>query len=453
MEHFYYTKKGLMSMNPKKALFALLTLVLCISTTAEEQWTWTLRRSGPEHLNAVAAGNGMFVAVGDSGAILTSPDGIDWVTGNSGTNVALYSVIWGGEQFVAVGDSGMVVTSPDGMEWTVRNSGKDYRIGSVAYGDGKYVALAGYASYPGKEYTYVLISDDGIGWTGSAFRPDYGFMPISTLMKIAYGGGRFIGGNSDMNILNSTDGINWDFSPGRSFYPCGNNALDPCGPPFVPVPCMPSAYDILSITYGNGMFLVIGDGGARARTVNGNEWELIEPSCGRHTIGAQTAIYDGTRFVIAGAGGIFVADRGGNSSTYSFDHGAGLEQISTKKFNPWSVRAVSMAYNGNVYVTTQGTEIGTLSKGSSSVISKQNTKFTSGIIVRQSGKMLQITMPNQNTSSQVALFNIAGKRQRVKPVFNSDGSVSMSLSNLAAGSYILRVNDGKNSWQRRIMVR
>ena len=45
--------------------------------------TWTLRNLG-NSLNGVAYGNGLFVAVGEDGAILTSPDGVGWTLRNSG---------------------------------------------------------------------------------------------------------------------------------------------------------------------------------------------------------------------------------------------------------------------------------------------------------------------------------------------------------------------------------
>jgi hypothetical protein len=77
--------------------------------------------------------------------------------------------------------------------------------------------------------------------------------------------------------------------------------------------------------------------------------------------------------------------------------------------------------------------------------------------LRQHGRMLRIIVPGQhlqqNSHQQVMIFNIAGKRQKIKPVFCVDGTVLISLSNLAAGSYIVRVNGNQDSWNRRIIVR
>ena len=47
--------------------------------------TWTLRFHGFNDLNSVTYGNGLFVAVGDGGTILTSQDGVSWTQRTSGT--------------------------------------------------------------------------------------------------------------------------------------------------------------------------------------------------------------------------------------------------------------------------------------------------------------------------------------------------------------------------------
>jgi hypothetical protein len=82
--------------------------------------TWTVRNQGST-LYSITYGNNQFVAVGSSGTIRTSPDGVSWTVRTSGTNDALdalrvlYSITYGNNQFVAVGSSGTIRTSPDGV--------------------------------------------------------------------------------------------------------------------------------------------------------------------------------------------------------------------------------------------------------------------------------------------------------------------------------------------------
>jgi hypothetical protein len=51
----------------------------------------------------VTYGNGLFVAVGEDGTILTSPDGVTWTQRTSGTSNWLNGVAYGNGLFVAVG--------------------------------------------------------------------------------------------------------------------------------------------------------------------------------------------------------------------------------------------------------------------------------------------------------------------------------------------------------------
>jgi hypothetical protein len=75
--------------------------------------SWTQRTSGTSNwLNGVAYGNGLFVAVGDGGTILTSPDGVSWTQRTSGTSNQLNGVAYGNGLFVAVGWDGTILTSP-----------------------------------------------------------------------------------------------------------------------------------------------------------------------------------------------------------------------------------------------------------------------------------------------------------------------------------------------------
>jgi hypothetical protein len=65
------------------------------------------------YLTAVAYGNGLFVAVGKWGAILTSPDGETWTEQASPTGNPLFGVTYGNGTFVAVGDFGIILTPPE----------------------------------------------------------------------------------------------------------------------------------------------------------------------------------------------------------------------------------------------------------------------------------------------------------------------------------------------------
>jgi hypothetical protein len=209
-----------------------------------------------------------------------------------------------------------------------------------------------------------------------------------------------------------------------------------------------SGEPIYSIAYGNDVFLLLG--GGLARLESGKEWEILRMDCDMPwltltRVDGHSMIYDGTRFIIAGNEGIYFTENGDN-----------FEQVSTKSWWRWHAedKKVSIAYNNSVYVTVYGTEIGTLNEGYVSVINpKQGAKLLPSFTLRQDGRTLKIIMPNKNTHPQVDIFNLAGKRQKVKPVFQANGVVSLSVSHLAPGLYVLSVDGKKGDWQRKIIVK
>jgi hypothetical protein len=102
---------------------------------------WTSSRITLGHLKAVTYGNGMFVAVGYFGRILTSSNGLNWTDRISGTTTTLRGVAYGEGFFVAVGDNGIILTSPDSINWTVRESWGDLDFKGVTYGNGTFIAV------------------------------------------------------------------------------------------------------------------------------------------------------------------------------------------------------------------------------------------------------------------------------------------------------------------------
>jgi len=79
------------------------------------------------------------VAVGNSGTVITSPDGATWDVQFSGTVNNLNGIVYQGGQFVAVGVGGTILTSPDAANWTAQNSGTNTTFYAVAYGNGRYL--------------------------------------------------------------------------------------------------------------------------------------------------------------------------------------------------------------------------------------------------------------------------------------------------------------------------
>jgi hypothetical protein len=203
--------------------------------TSPKGIVWTSRTSGiSSNIWGVTYGNDTFVAVGDSGVILTSSDGISWTPQTSGTTNYLSGVTYGNNIFVAVGASGTIRTSPDGMTWTSRTSGTN-ALYSVAYGNNTFVA-AGAAGT-------IRTSPDGTTWTPRT-------SVINALNSVAYGNNTFVAVGSSGTIYTSPDGMTWTSRTSRV-----------------------SQADLYSVTYGNNSFGAVGVSGTILTSSDGIVWK------------------------------------------------------------------------------------------------------------------------------------------------------------------------------------
>lgn len=130
-----------------------------IVTSIDDAITWIQKTSGvTENLYSVAHSGFTYVIVGESTTILRSIDSNTWtpVSVPVEYTATLRSVVWTGSAFVAVGDSGLVARSTNGTAWSFAYS-LDTEYRSVAYRLGVLIAVgvAGAISYS---------VDDGITW-------------------------------------------------------------------------------------------------------------------------------------------------------------------------------------------------------------------------------------------------------------------------------------------------
>ena len=201
--------------------------------------TWTTSTSGfgATAIRSVTYGDGLYVAVGDSGKLTTSPDGITWTTRTSGFGAtAIRSVTYGDGLYVAVGDSGTMTTSPDGTTWTTRTSGFGTTlIFRVTYGDGLYVAVGSSGT--------MTTSTDGITW--STRTSGFG---TTAIYGVTYGDGLYVAVGGSGKMTTSTDGITWTTRT-SGFGTTGIN----------------------DVTYGNGLYVAGGESG----TLTISEFEAI----------------------------------------------------------------------------------------------------------------------------------------------------------------------------------
>ncbi len=156
---------------------------------------WVKRFSTGTHLD-VAVGAGLTVAVGASGQIFTSPNGLThWTLQETNTRELLKDIIWDGSQFLATGTSGILLTSQDGRTWIMRTTGTTDDLEAIAWSGDTYVIA-------GKDGR-LLVSNDGVSWSQST--TGHGF----TVLDLIYDNGRFLGVGEDGGIIESADGVLW----------------------------------------------------------------------------------------------------------------------------------------------------------------------------------------------------------------------------------------------------
>ncbi|MCX6928760.1 MAG: hypothetical protein NT154_36940, partial [Verrucomicrobia bacterium] len=187
--------------------------------TSNDGTNWQQRASGVmDSLSDSAYGGGQYVVVGDFGVVLTSPNLATWTLQYADTFFALHGVTYGDGLFVAVGEATTICTSPDGIVWTQRGAG-EWELFDVAYGGGSFVAVGGIPPVAGSGTTaavrVILSSPDGRAWTRRVLTSG------PPVVSVAYGAGTFAavdGWFDGQSIWSSTNLVDWQSTPSQSSF-------------------------------------------------------------------------------------------------------------------------------------------------------------------------------------------------------------------------------------------
>ncbi len=143
--------------------------------------TWSSHSAPAGQWQSVAYGDAKFVAlsaVSTGMEEMTSSDGVHWVA-HVGPSGEWTGITYGAGRFLAVSVFGQLVTSTDGINWITTWVRSQFLLNSVTYGNGRFIAVDSAGGY-------ALISLDGFHWS---------FYPISTLgtpwYAVSYGNGVF----------------------------------------------------------------------------------------------------------------------------------------------------------------------------------------------------------------------------------------------------------------------
>lgn len=248
-----------------------------ISSTDGISWTvHTSSTRGP-----IAYGNGRFVMVNGT-SLAVSTDGQTWTHYNNRlpNNGSWSSVAYGSAGFVAVSDDdspSLVAHSVDGQTWTgvnVNGTAPGGRWTKVIYGGGRYVASCGWCQ--DGNGSGIMSSTDGLNWSAGAGN-------VCGSWSMAYGNGRYVGGSCWQEpLVHSTDGVNWTTGGWIGSQPAS----------------------LVNITYGAGIgFIGTAEGNPLSRSLDGLNWSNINIPGYSSWISYPNAItYGNGMFLIAGEG-------------------------------------------------------------------------------------------------------------------------------------------------------
>ena len=282
--------------------------VLTMLQNMQQYWFKISDTKFEENIYGIAYGNGKFVAVGTSGKVVYSTNGVSWtVSVRETSSVHLNAVAYGNRKFVAVGGAGKIIYSTDGVSWTdvFDFPTIPFTLRGICYGNGKFVAVG--------DSEKGIYSSDGVSWQPISNMNAHG----NNLLSVAYGNGKFVAAGESGFGSYSTNGTTWT--------PANIRITD----------------NICSVTYGNGKFVAVGDSGEVSYSEDGVTW---------------TSTYNISKYTllaVAYGNGKFVAGGVNTDTSYSED-GINWTDIPTLPIYPYDIHAIAYGNGKFVVVGASG---------------------------------------------------------------------------------------------------
>ena len=218
-------------------------------------------------------------------------------------------------RFVAVGNSGKMAYSDDGINWEQITTGVNTRSwNGVAYGNKKFIAIGNNANVS-NAHTNMASSNNGAEWNTLLVRQGTNNNTITNWNRVTYVNDRFIvagtyGTNATSLWRFSTDGVVWtipsgiptasrDFAYGYDRWVAVGSSRIAHSLNFTSWTNVTSTETWNSVTYGNhnNGFVTVGNAGSMAYSHDGINWSVF-------TVGSlawNRVYYNGALFVAAGS--------------------------------------------------------------------------------------------------------------------------------------------------------
>ncbi len=213
---------------------------------------------GTNAWNAIAYGNGKYVAVGDGGYVTTSVDGVNWTTPQTPINDDINTVSYCDGIFIA-GGFNCCYYSADGIDWNIAYTGYEhFTIEGIAYHAGRIVAVGAIMENSYSRLAILTSNDKGISWTRT-----YTSTITDTFTGITHANGKYhVISYRYGYYTTSSDGINWDtpyriLGTGASTYQAGKIAGDQNGNYVIVSASLGNAYKLWYFSEGDSIATMV----------------------------------------------------------------------------------------------------------------------------------------------------------------------------------------------------
>lgn len=165
--------------------------------SADNMQSWSsVSVFGGNTINDICCSGSIFIAVGATGRIASSPTGQTWTDRGPGTPGDFRRCVWTGEFFIAYRANGEVWKSSDGISWSVSAAGVGTAFAEICtFGGVTYLASSSQISY----------SSDGVSWVTKSH-------PAVSVKGVSHAGGKLVllAASSPSKIYSSGDsGDSW----------------------------------------------------------------------------------------------------------------------------------------------------------------------------------------------------------------------------------------------------
>lgn len=273
--------------------------------TSPDGELWTLISTFEDDLRGLSWDGMQFYAVGLVGTILASPDGLDWEPLPSGPNAILHGVAYDDSAFVAVGDGGTALVSQNGEVWTRWPTSTASQLRAITSDRDLFVAVGAAGT--------IVTTADGIQWTVAS-------SPVSEELEAVTGSGsRFVAVGDQGRIVWSDDAATWNAVAGApvstplrgvvwadgQFVAVGASSVvltSPDGTTWsADTVDFTTPLNLTSIAYANGQLVATADDGHVLLSSTASTWQVLEARPGDVAVySLNHVVYNGNRWVAVG---------------------------------------------------------------------------------------------------------------------------------------------------------